>query len=202
MYIEANYTTDLFYFCFVFPPEVHAVLPTTGLLECGDVCHVRAAETGSDGGEPQIHKHPAVVISCHQFGLDQPPCFYSTIALAVRLALRVKLPKCFQNVSFMVQMCTQSSQSLSCHQCFIIGESLFDELLPLSRELHRKLDVELKDEVSSLGGVLRERHSLPSHHFLVRRAGVWSQTRHRQENNRWKIKQHIIPQKENSLDFF
>lgn len=75
----------------VFAPQVHAVLLATGLLECGYVCHVRAAEAGSDDGEPQIYKHPAVMISCQKFFLVQPACFHSAVALAVCLASKVKL---------------------------------------------------------------------------------------------------------------
>lgn len=57
---------------FFLPPKVHAVLFATGLLECGDVRHLRAAETRSDAGKPQIYKHPAVLICCQKFGIDQP----------------------------------------------------------------------------------------------------------------------------------
>lgn len=34
---------------FLFPLEVHAIFLTPGLLERGDVCDLRAAETGHDG---------------------------------------------------------------------------------------------------------------------------------------------------------
>lgn len=91
----------MFAFLLFFAPKVHAILLTTGLLECGDVRHVRAAETGSDGGEPQIYKHPAVIISNQKFGLRQLPCFQSTIVLAVCLAATVKLQKLLKNVSLL-----------------------------------------------------------------------------------------------------
>lgn len=102
LHITVIYMTEDVCFLFVFfAPQVHAILLTTGLLECGDVRHVRAAETGSDGGEPQIYKQPAVMISCQKFGLHQVPCFHSTTALAVRLASTVKLQKRFKNVSLL-----------------------------------------------------------------------------------------------------
>lgn len=72
-------------FLFVFLLEVHAILLTAGLLECGDVCHIRAAETGSDGGKPQIHKHPVIMISCQKFDRDQSPCLHTPVVLAVHL---------------------------------------------------------------------------------------------------------------------
>lgn len=94
LYITVIHMVNDVCFLFVFfAAKVHAILPTTGLLECGDVRHVRAAETGSDGGEPQIYKHPTVMICCQTFGLHQAPCFHSTTALAVRLAPTVKLQK-------------------------------------------------------------------------------------------------------------
>lgn len=81
----------MLFFLFVFLLEVHAILLTAGLLECGDVCHIRAAETGSDSGKPQIHKHPVIMISCQKprsvalFTYAHYPCCTSD--------LRVKLYK-------------------------------------------------------------------------------------------------------------
>lgn len=45
-------------------------------------------------------------------------------------------------------------------------------MLPLGGELLRKLDVKSNDEVSSLGRILGQRHSLSSHNFAVHWADV------------------------------
>lgn len=63
------------------------------------------------------------------------------------------------------------------------SKSLFDQVLPVSGEFFRKLDVKCDDKVSSLGRILGQRHAFSSHHFLVSRAGVLRQTNHRQENS-------------------
>lgn len=49
------------FFC-VCALQVHAVVLTSGLLECGDVCDIRAAETGHDDGESQPHNYPVIII--------------------------------------------------------------------------------------------------------------------------------------------
>lgn len=54
-------------------------------------------------------------------------------------------------------------------------ESLFDQLHSLGGERLGKLDVKREDEVSSLGGILGQRHSLSGHHFFVRRADKTNQ---------------------------
>lgn len=56
-------------------------------------------------------------------------------------------------------------------------ESLFDQLHSLGGERLGKLDVKREDEVSSLGGILGQRHSLSGHHFFVRRADKTNQRR-------------------------
>lgn len=47
------------------------------------------------------------------------------------------------------------------------SKGLVDQVFVLSRELLREVNVELDDEISSLGGILGQRHAFSRHHFAV-----------------------------------
>jgi len=55
-------------------------------------------------------------------------------------------------------------------------------VLPLGGELLRKLDFKSNDEVPSLRRILGPRHSLSTHHFVVRRADMYEI---KSEKGRW-----------------
>lgn len=45
-----------------FALKVHAIFLTPGLLERGDVRHIRAAETGHDGGQSQRLNYSIIIV--------------------------------------------------------------------------------------------------------------------------------------------
>lgn len=54
--------------------EVHAIFPTPGLVERGDVCDVRAAETSPNGSEPQLHSCTVTIIVCEKADVVAQGC--------------------------------------------------------------------------------------------------------------------------------
>ena len=124
---------DCDFLWFFFALQVHAIFLTPGLLERGDVCDIRAAETSHDGSESQQHSH-TVTVTVRQKAdvVAQWCCLHISLLFLASLCifqLRVSMLDTFYNDTSLtgqrhVLECDHVLTDRACLiRCFFSGES-------------------------------------------------------------------------------